>query len=204
MQLEIMNLDQFQTSQYEETLSWLTDQRRNSINRIASHDDRKRSVCGEYLARKMITQELKIRSKEIQFVYGKTGKPDRKDIKFSITHSDNIVACVTDQNPVGIDVESIERMNLVLADICCTELERQKLDQLPPDEKKAYLLYLWVLKEATVKCLGQDLTKIQDYEFQVYQRKLINCQNPLMEYRVHQLGDGYLLAICRQKSELEK
>ena len=99
--------------------------------------------------------------------YGKTmppilttplGKPyfEGDPVYFSISHTPNHVFCVLSERPVGIDAEEADReIRLSLAEKILSPTEQPRYDAW--ENKREALLRLWVLKEASVKCLGTGL-----------------------------------------------
>ena len=75
---------------------------------------------------------------------------------FSISHTKNHVFCALSTRPVGLDAEEMDReINLRLAEKILSEPEWIRLEAAA--DKRAALLKLWVLKEASVKLTGEGL-----------------------------------------------
>lgn len=86
------------------------------------------------------------------------GKPYFREggLYFSITHTKRRVFCALSEKPVGIDAEETDRkVDLRLADKILSPAERQAYEAAP--DKRAALLRLWVLKEASAKLSGEGL-----------------------------------------------
>lgn len=96
-------------------------------------------------------------TEEIEFDYGKNGKPFLKnhpEIHFSLSHCKVAIFCVVDSHaPVGCDVESIRRMpSEGLLARCCNEAERRKIEE--SKNPTVAFLELWTRKEACAKLTG--------------------------------------------------
>ena len=75
---------------------------------------------------------------------------------FSISHTKNHVFCALSRQPVGLDGEERDRkVDLRLAEKILSEPEKRRFDAAA--DKQAFLLRLWVLKEAAAKLTGEGL-----------------------------------------------
>ena len=86
------------------------------------------------------------------------GKPyfAEGDVHFSVSHTKKRVFCVLSNRPVGIDAEEQDReIDLRLGEKILSHGERERYENAT--DRRAALLRLWVLKEATVKCSGDGL-----------------------------------------------
>jgi len=89
---------------------------------------------------------------------GERGKPCFADGNwhFSISHTKKHVFCALSTRPVGLDAEETDRqVNLRLAEKILSEREKCRFEAAA--DKRAALLKLWVLKEASVKLTGEGL-----------------------------------------------
>ena len=83
-------------------------------------------------------------------------------LHFSITHTPRHVFCALAENPVGIDAEEMDRrISLRLAEKILSPAEFARYQKAP--DKRAALLRLWVLKEASVKLTGEGLRGYPDH-----------------------------------------
>lgn len=136
------------------------------VDRFRYADDKKRSVAGEMLARKAVAEWCNIPAESIVFEITETGKPYAKSlpVEFNISHSGDVVVCVVDDKPVGIDVEKIYSLDLKVAKRICTDEELSYLFGHAPTEQDfvyttdheilARFFELWTAKEAYGKCIG--------------------------------------------------
>ena len=84
------------------------------------------------------------------------GRPE-----FNMSHSgDLMVVAVSDDRPVGIDVEAWRSIDRVrgLAETILAARELAVFDGLSPEEASRVLLRLWTFKEALVKAMGLGLS----------------------------------------------
>jgi 4'-phosphopantetheinyl transferase len=89
------------------------------------------------------------------------GSTAGKAIEFSVTHGgDLLVLAFADNPPVGVDVEPIEGLDDVgaeLLDFTLTATERQRVLEVPAPQRKRIFLRHWTGKEAILKALGTGL-----------------------------------------------
>lgn len=96
----------------------------------------------------------------ITFDYIANGKPvlrERPDIHFSLSHCKEGILCVIDDQPVGCDIESVERnVSQSLISYCCNEKEQAEItNAIRPEEE---FIKLWTRKEAIIKLSGEGIT----------------------------------------------
>lgn len=80
------------------------------------------------------------------------------DLHFSITHTKTRVFCAISDKPIGIDAEDLGRqINPNLAEKILSPGELACYNAAPAGQRNEILLWLWVMKEAEVKCSGLGL-----------------------------------------------
>lgn len=126
--------------------------------RIASEPLKGRSghEAGRQLLAQLYREETGEDCPEIRTAPG--GKPYFPDapLHFSISHTKRHAFCVLSPRPVGIDAEEMDReINLKLAEKILSLAEKARFAHA--SDKRAALLKLWVLKEASVKLTGTGL-----------------------------------------------
>lgn len=117
-------------------------------------------AAGELLSRAL--EDFGSDLKEDEVIYGKKGKPGFNDGKlfYNISHSGHLAACVmSDEGPVGIDVEEISNGRMNVARRFFSKAEYEALTAADADEKRGILFTtLWTLKEACLKATGEGLS----------------------------------------------
>ncbi len=85
------------------------------------------------------------------------GKPYFNEIKrhFNISHTKNMVACVTGESPVGIDCQCFRKVNDKTARKVLTKKEYDEYEKAA--FKEDYFANVWSFKEAFVKFLGSGI-----------------------------------------------
>ena len=120
--------------------------------------------------------------------YEENGKPIADNCFVSISHSGNMVAVCTSENPIGIDIELIdEKRNLEKLSnrvFCGKELETFKNNPTPEQ-----FYEIWTQKEAYSKIEGQGVNEIMK-GFDIFD--LQDC-----EFHTEIVND-YVLSICEK------
>ena len=74
---------------------------------------------GDVLARSEISQTTGLANKQLEFSTNNFGKPflfNNSHIHFNISHAGNYIACVVSDQPVGIDIELINPVDIKVAE----------------------------------------------------------------------------------------
>ena len=89
------------------------------------------------------------------FEYNEHGKPfiaGHPEIFFNLSHCKEAVACVINDQPVGIDVESIREYKESLIRYTMNDNEIHEIES--SDDPATTFIRLWTMKEATIKLMG--------------------------------------------------
>ena len=79
-------------------------------------------------------------------------------IHFNRSDSGAFVVCAVDQQPIGVDIEQILPVDMAMADIVFTDLEKDHLYAAVTEQHRLARFYtLWTLKESYLKALGKGL-----------------------------------------------
>ena len=163
-----------------------------------------RSLWGEILLRKYLSDKLNLKSEQIIFETNEKGKPFLKNnpIHFNITHSGDWILAAFSDDVVGIDVELIHKVNYDIATRFFSTKECIDLFNIKDDEaRKSYFFDLWTLKESYLKAIGTGLTKPLNtftISFKDNNITLRDEEHPLQNvfFRQYFLEDNYKLTVC--------
>ena len=144
MEARFLNITTVSAERLARWESWLTPEKRQRIDRLPPKQ-RLLSVCGDGLAREMLSEMLGITPAAIVFTRSEKGKPLTEGAFFSISHSGSLVACAVSDYPVGLDIERIRPVPARLG------------RALQPWERTADFWQLWTRREAALKCRGDGL-----------------------------------------------
>ena len=163
------NIRDLSDESYTHYYSLMSKEKERRVDRFRFEDDKKRTVVGEMLARQAISEWCGTAEESITFEIAEHGKPYAKDlnVEFNISHSADMVICVADANPVGIDIEKIRPVDLNTAKRIFSEKEIQYIFECSPkiENYNHYLndavlqrfFELWTKKEAYGKLVGMGL-----------------------------------------------
>ena len=137
-------------------MDMMDDTRRRRVADIAGDDDRKRTVAGELLARRMLSQRLGCGEKDVPLLWDELGKPtvERDGVFVSVSHSGAWAVCVTADVPVGVDVEVIRSAQEKFMRRVCSQ---QEMACIRPGEDGDCRRFweIWTAKEALFKLTGK-------------------------------------------------
>ena len=169
MKLYQYNIRDLSDEGYIHYYSLMGEEKKRRVDRFRFEDDKKRTIAGEMLARRAISECCAVPEESIVFETSKHGKPYAKglNVEFNVSHSANMVVCVVDTDPVGIDIEKIRHVDLNTAKrIFCEEevryifgylLNCDDYNQYSNDAVLQRFFELWTKKEAHGKCIGTGL-----------------------------------------------
>lgn len=159
------NITDMNDIEYQTFYSMMSSYKQECVNKFRYTEDKKRTVAGEMLVRKIISQKCNAPVEAIKFDLSVYGKPYVVNfpVTFSISHSGNYAVCAVDENPVGIDIEKIRAVDLNVAKHICSQDELSYLFGHNPSNEDFMLdsygllvnfFKIWTAKEARYKCLG--------------------------------------------------
>lgn len=188
------------SADYQKWYALMSKERQARVARFRFEDDKKRTVAGEMLARKAVAEWCDVSAESIVFDKTETGKPYAKGltVEFNISHSGDIVVCVVDDKPVGIDIEKIRPIDLKVAKHFCSDDELIYLfGHTPTEQDFVYttdheildrFFELWTAKEAYGKCIG--------FGMQMGQNS--NVDTTHLRHMTDFVDDGYAACIALQ------
>ena len=138
-------------------LATVSEQRREYAMRYHQEHDRRLSVAAYQLLQQALREEYGI-NEAPWFDFGKHGKPilrDHPDIHFSLSHCRHAAACAVDNQPVGIDVESLDNYDPSLLPATMNEAEQAEILRSP--NPSIAFLRLWTMKESYLKTTGEGI-----------------------------------------------
>lgn len=126
------------------------------------------------------------------FDYASNGKPSLREyphLHFNISHCKAAIACVIDDHPVGIDVETIGRYSESLANYCMNAKELQEISQAA--NRDIAFTRLWTMKEATAKLTGEGIS--------TNVRNLLSDSSYIIYETTVNTRKGYVMTVARYK-----
>ncbi len=162
MQWKLFDIRWLRDDDYAHHHSLMCEEQKARIARMHRAEDRKRSVCGEMLARAMISERCHISPDSVVIKRRADGKPYTEDIAlhFSISHAGMYVVCVVDDTPVGVDIEKIRPLSSAVIRHVCPNAQLgeyilpEPSDDTPVTDASVLRLFFetWTRQEAVYKC----------------------------------------------------
>ncbi|WP_422657551.1 4'-phosphopantetheinyl transferase family protein [Paenibacillus sp. EC2-1] len=187
--------------EYERSISYISVERRNQLDRFARQEDAYRSLFGELLVRAVICQELGLLNEEIHFVKNDYGKPmllGHEDFNYNISHSGCWVVMIRGQGAVGIDIEMIQKSDLEIARRFFSPLEFNDLISRPESERNTYFYDLWTLKESYIKAIGTGLsTPLDSFSIRLKENHfMLETNDEGCKFTQFDIDPAYKLSAC--------
>lgn len=138
----------------------LSERTKEKIKKFKFQEDYYRSLYGEILVRKIVSQQVGIRPEKINIDRNSFGKPYVKNLEniyFNISHAGDWVACVVSGSECGIDIERVGKVNLRIAERFFHKKEYAALINKTHENRIDYFFELWTLKESYIKYKGKGL-----------------------------------------------
>jgi 4'-phosphopantetheinyl transferase len=143
----------------DELMSRVDPQKELRLRRFIREEDRLRGLFADLLIRDLVMQKTGLTNEDIEFSTNEYGKPylsDVENFQFNLSHSGDWVVGAIDEQPVGIDIEKIQPIDLDISENYFSPDEHRDLMAQP--DRIAYFFTLWSLKESYIKILGKGLS----------------------------------------------
>lgn len=190
------NLSEYTEQDLQRDLKLLPAWRREKALAYKHHIGQRDCTLSYLLLCRALKEEFGI-NLQPTFLIGEHGKPSLKELPqlhFNLSHCSKAIVCVVSEDPVGIDVENIERkISPALVKHTMNPEEREIIAQDP-----VQFFCLWTQKEAVVKLLG---TGLQDHLHEILATK--NIPDITLHTQEHR-EKGYVISIAtKQKANKE-
>lgn len=123
-------------------------------------------IMGRLLLKKALLEHKLPTSLVAQINYSENGKPNLKELHFSISHSNGYLAFISGTtSALGIDIEKKKPVDLKLFQYLFTEKEWQSI--VDAENSLEHFYWFWVRKEALLKAVGcalKDLKQLEVFE----------------------------------------
>lgn len=187
---------------FADWLSRLPGKRQAEILARTVREDRERSLCGEVLARVLLSRELRCPLSAVPLCRGAHGKPVLKDntnLFYNISHSGDYAVCVVSKRPIGIDIEQVRAYKPKLARRVCSEEELTLLAQ--SKDPARMFCRLWTLKESFVKCTGTGISvPLREISFAFSPQGAVFSNQKGVQFLSMEVWDGYWMAVCVKRA----
>ncbi len=177
-------------------LRYLHGGRKIQTMKYMQADDRRRSLGAGILLAEALPR-YGARPEDITL--GPEGKPQVEGIYFNLSHSVRMAVCAVGKQPVGCDVEKIDKEPDKMADHFFHPGETDLLHRCETKRRDELFFRLWTLKESYLKMTGEGLRlPLNSFEILIGQEEvrvrrdgeILPCH--IREYPV----PGYKLSVC--------
>ncbi len=189
MILKISKITDFSSEKLSECFEKLEEQEKQRISKKKNSAARNLSLAARCLLEDGLYEHYGIKNPQIKRT--ENGKPYLADNKvyFNISHTRDAVAVVFSMHPVGVDIEYTREYN---EGVCRKMFSLSEQEFVNGDDVK--FTKLWTLKEAMVKAVGQGVSKIKEYSFNIKNKTVVsNFENA---YFTLEQQDGLIIAVC--------
>lgn len=176
MKIYKASISELSDEAFETALSLMSEERKSAVLRYRSETDRKRTVLGEILARRAISEHCGVAQSEIEFKRTEKGKPFAVGLSvgFNVSHSENTVICAVSDKNVGADVEVIRPINMKITRVACNESDLlylfgdnlQNTESVETDRETLKRFFeIWTAKEAYFKYTGSGIADMKSLSY---------------------------------------
>ena len=162
MKYRFFDINNLTDEEYFRYYSLMSDEKKERLSAYRFDKDKRLSVAGEMLVKKLIADETGKDKKDIIIQTDENGKPftQNADIHLSISHSNDLVIAAISSSEVGVDIEKIKPVSDSLINKVCTqkELEYVSDSSISKSEKEKRFFEIWTFKEAYFKFIGTGIT----------------------------------------------
>lgn len=192
---------------YEYLLSFLSEERRERINKYHFKEDSLRSLYGEILVRHTVSKILEVKNETLKIERNSYGKPYivGAPLHFNISHAGDWVVCALSTNEIGIDIELIKYIDYDIAKRFFCTCEYDALMEKDDLERIDFFYKLWTLKESYIKWSGTGLsTSLNSFCFKISETDILlidKNQSIVPHFKQYCIDEDYKLSVCSESSD---
>ena len=193
------NIKNFNTNEILNYYNHIYEEKKIRLSKYLNKSRFKSSVIGEILLEKLLKEE-NINYKNQIFYLNKNDKPylAGSNIYYNISHSYDYVITIISDNEIGIDIEKIRKTNVNTINKFATKKEKEYI--LSNNEDIYLRLFkIYTLKEAYIKMLGENISKIKEVEFEIHNNEIICSDKNIIAF-TRIIDNNYIFSVCKKKS----
>lgn len=199
----LLHISALPESAYAKWYAVMDARKRRKTAALCFQEDKQRTVFADMLARLALSAHVGCAPESIVFSTRPGGKPFAPDLptEFNVSHCDDLVVCIVDDRPVGIDVEKIRPISHRLLLRVCSPQEcafvlgggplSQCPDILEDNSVLERFFRIWTAKEAYTKYTGTGLT-VDLHQIHVDAAKIRT--SVYGEYVISLCGEGFCVS----------
>ncbi|AOY82850.1 4'-phosphopantetheinyl transferase superfamily protein [Moorena producens JHB] len=160
----------------EKLATTLSEDEQQRAERFYFERDRKHFIAGRGLLRQILGRYLGMNPRQVEFCYGKRGKPALKEtcggkrLRFNVSHSHGLILyAITQDQRIGVDLEYLRPMPDAeqLAQRFFSPQEYAVICSVSEEQKHKAFFQGWTSKEAYLKAIGEGLAGLEQVEVSV-------------------------------------
>ena len=143
--------------EFDELLSFVSEEKRERIVRYHFFQDARNCLLADVLSRIKICRENGLHNKELNFSTDQYRKPfllNYPHIHFNVSHTGNYITCVTSNEPIGIDIETIRHIDFRIAE---RFFSKDEILYIMTGRDIIRFYEIWTKKESFIKWKGKGL-----------------------------------------------
>lgn len=206
--LYYINIENLSDDDFKKGYCFVSEERKNKINKYRNIQDKKLSLCSELLLR-YILNDFNIISK-FEYYYNDNNKPYLKDLNyyFNISHCKDYVICAFSKDEIGCDIEKIREIDMNIVKKYFNSNEVSEILSLKDEKQKESVFFrYWTLKESFIKNIGKGLSYPLN-EFSINIDKEINIiqsyNNDNYYFEEFFINSNYKCSICKHNNNKTK
>lgn len=162
------NINDYNDNDYKSIYESINNFKKKDIDKLPTIDDKKRSILGIKLLMNLLS-EKSINYNDLKFTKNKDGKPiiTNYPLFYSTSHSGEYVICGLSDKEIGIDIQSIQKINFKIMNSFF-----DKDEKFYSNNNENYTKVL-SLKEAYGKCYGFGINCIKEVKFSIKKENII-------------------------------
>lgn len=204
LKIYYINTSGISISDMEIFYPYLSNTRKETIQKLKFEKDKVHSFFSELLVRHVLVENYNMNFRNISFRARLTGKPyieNNLSIHYNISHSGDYVICVISNEEVGIDIEKRETIELDIAKNFFHYKEYQAIMENDKENRLSIFYDYWCLKESYLKYSGRGLVvPLNSFQIEINQDDIKLKNNEfdgiLPKLQLLEIDKGYSCALC--------
>ncbi|WP_339271864.1 4'-phosphopantetheinyl transferase superfamily protein [Paenibacillus sp. FSL K6-1330] len=199
----IQNSDQIRDETFRALFQTLSPDRQDYVSKFKRASDYQRSVLGDAMVHRILRDKLGLDPMHIEIIRNAYGKPSLKNhdnLHFNVSHSGHWIVCAVSHEPVGIDVEKMEAIDMDIAKRFFHKTEFNALLHCDPSVRLSRFFDLWTLKESYIKAVGKGLhLPLDSFALELLEGEwapVLGENGETYYFKQYAVEEGYKLSVC--------
>ena len=181
---------------------WVEEKRWNSIHRMKTEADKKRSFASAYLLDCMC-RDVGITNPVYEYTAKGKAFLESVECAFNLSHSGDwvVLAYHKTEEPIGVDIQRVRLMREGMETRILHEKEKGQI-RGNVNEDARYLNRLWAIKESFVKMTGEGLARDFRSVYVDFEEETVTTEDGVhAKFSVWEWKNDYFLSVCSEKTE---